>query len=89
MEIDVRKGLVIASCAAAAVVALYSCSMHAAITTDDTGRVVEVSAVRIESSLRRVALAMLVAGGHVAFEYRWLRAWTGSAGGWLDGESGR
>jgi hypothetical protein len=74
-EIDVRRGLVLASCAAAATVALYSCSMHAAITTDATGRVVEVSALRFESSLRRVALAMLVAGGQVAFELRWPRAW--------------
>ena len=58
-------------------VALYSCSMHAAVTTDATGRVVEISAVRIESSLRRVAVAMLVASGHVAFEFRWMRAWSG------------
>jgi len=57
-------------------VALYSCSMHAAVTTDETGRVVQVSALRIESSLRRVAVAMLVAGGHVAFEFRWRRAWS-------------
>jgi hypothetical protein len=49
--------------------------MHAAITTDATGRVVEVSALRFESSLRRVAMAMLVAGGQVAFEFRWPRAW--------------
>ncbi len=77
MEIDVRRGLVIASCATAAMVALYSCSMHAAVTTDASGRVVEVSAVRIESSLRRVAVAMLLAGGHVAFEFRWMRAWSG------------
>ena len=76
-----RKGLVIASCAFAAMVALYSCSMHAAVTTDDAGRVVEVSAVRIESSLRRVAVAMLVAGGHVAFEFRWLRAWSAAVDG--------
>ena len=58
-------------------VVLYSCSMHAAVTTDGEGRVVAIESVRIESSLRRAAVAMLVAGGHVAFEFRWLRAWTG------------
>jgi hypothetical protein len=61
--------------------------MHAAVTTDGEGRVVEVSAVRIESSLRRVAVAMLVAGGHVAFEFRWIRAWSGALDG-VDGHSG-
>jgi hypothetical protein len=68
-------------------VALYSCSMHAAITTDDSGRVVEVSAVRIESSLRRVAVAMLVAGGHVAFEFRWIRVVSDVLSG-VDGHAG-
>jgi hypothetical protein len=68
-------------------VALYSCSMHAAVTTDDTGRVVEVSAVRIESSLRRAAVAMLVAGGHVAFEFRWIRIGSGALDD-VDGHSG-
>ena len=71
-----RRGLVIASCVAAGVVALYSCSMHAAVTTDGEGRVVSIESLRIESSLRRAAVAMLVAGGHVAFEFRWLRAWS-------------
>ncbi len=82
-----RRGLMIAGCATAAVVALYSCSMHAVIATDGRGRVVEVSAVRIESSLRRVALAMLVAGGHLAFEFRWIGASTGGANLRLDGLS--
>lgn len=72
-----RRGLVIASCTAAAMVALYSCSMHAAVTTDGDGRVVAIESVRIESTLRRAAVAMLVAGGHVAVEFRWLRAWSG------------
>jgi hypothetical protein len=69
-------------------VALYSCSMHAAVTTDATGRVIEVTAVRIESSLRRLAVAMLVCGGHVAFEMRWLRTWPGVSDG-VDGASAR
>lgn len=57
--------------------ALYSCSMHAAVTTDGEGRGVAIESVRIESSLRRAAVAMPVAGGHVDFEFRWLRAWSG------------
>jgi hypothetical protein len=69
-------------------VALYSCSMHAAITTDASGRVVEVSALRFESSLRRVAMAMLVAGGQVAFEFRWPRAWFDQGDG-VGGEAPR
>jgi hypothetical protein len=79
-EISVRRGLVIASCAAAAAVALYSCSMHATVVTDASGRVVQLPAIRIESSLRLLAVAMLVAGGHVAFELRWLPDWSDIAG---------
>ena len=52
---------------------LYSCSMHAAMTTDGQGRVVGVSSIRIESSLARLAVEMLVAGGQFAIELRWLR----------------
>jgi hypothetical protein len=67
------------------VLALYSCSMHASVTTDGDGHVVEVSSVRVESSLARVAVAMLVAGGQVALELRWMRclgaATVGSVGG--------
>lgn len=69
-------------------VALYSCSMHAAITTDSSGRVVEVSALRFESSLRRVALAMLVAGGQIAFEFRWQRAWADHGSSVVDAGAG-
>ncbi len=82
-----RRGWVLASCAAAAMVSLYSCSMHAAIKTDESGRVVDISAFRIESSLRRVALAMLLAGGHVAFEFRWLGACSPDAREPVDSES--
>jgi hypothetical protein len=59
----VRRILVLVSCLGAMVLALYSCSMHASVSTDGAGHVVEVSSVRIESSLARVAVAMLVAGG--------------------------
>jgi hypothetical protein len=69
----VRRILVLVSCLCATVLALYSCSMHAFVTTDGDGHVVEVSSLRLESSLARVAVAMLVAGGEVALELRWMR----------------
>ena len=79
-----RRILVLVSCLCAAVLALYSCSMHASVTTDPEGKVVEVSSLRVESSLAGVAVAMLVAGGQVALELRWMRwlgGWSGSLGG--------
>ena len=66
-----QRPLILAGCLAAALLALYSCSMQASLTTDDDGRVVELSSVRIESSLSRWALEMLVVGGQLAFELRW------------------
>ena len=55
---------------AAGSIALYSCSMQASVTTDDEGRIVEVSALRIESSLTRWAIEMLIVGGQLAIELR-------------------
>ena len=81
----VRRTLVLVSCLCAALLALYSCSMHASVTTDGNGHVVEVSSVRMESSLARLAVAMLVAGGQVALELRWMRCPIGSAGDSLGG----
>jgi len=69
----VRRPLLIAACAGAVVLALYSCSMHAALTTDDSGHVVAVSSLRVESSFPRLVVAMLVAGGQLAVELRWTR----------------
>jgi hypothetical protein len=76
----VRRTLVLVSCLCAMVLALYSCSMHASVTTDGEGHVVQISSVRVESSLARVAVAMLVAGGQVALELRWMRGLTAGAG---------
>lgn len=67
-----RRLLFLVSCLFAATVALYSCSMHAAVTTDREGHIVGVSSLRLESSLSRVAVSMLVAGGQLAVELRWL-----------------
>jgi hypothetical protein len=79
---DVQRTLILATCLGATVLALYSCSMHAAVTTDEQGNVVKVSSVRLESSLSRVAVAMLVAGGQLALELRWIRGFG------ADGSSG-
>jgi len=68
-----RRILVLVSCLCAAVLTLYSCSMHAAVTTDNDGQVVGISSLRVESSLARVAVAMLVAGGQFALELGWMR----------------
>ena len=67
------RPLILAGGLAAALVALYSCSMSASLTTDGDGRIVELSSVRIESSLSRWAVEMLVVGGQLAFELRWNR----------------
>jgi hypothetical protein len=75
----VRRTLILVSCVCATVLALYSCSMHAAVTTDGEGHIVEVSSLRVESSLARVAVAMLVAGGQVALELRWMRCLSASS----------
>jgi hypothetical protein len=72
-EALVRRTFVLVSCLCAVVLALYSCSMHASVTTDGNGHIVEISSMRLESSLARVAVAMLVAGGQVALELRWMR----------------
>jgi len=68
-----RRILVLASCLCALVLALYSCSMHASVATDGNGHIVGVSSLRVESSLARVAVAMMVAGGQIALELRWIR----------------
>jgi hypothetical protein len=81
----VPRILVLASCLCATVLALYSCSMRASVATDDEGHIVGVSSLRVESSLARVAVAMLVAGGQVVLELRWIRSLSattsGAAGG--------
>jgi hypothetical protein len=66
----VRRPWILAAGIAAGSIALYSCSMQASVTTDDEGRVVEVSALRIESSLTRWAVEMLIVGGQLAIELR-------------------
>jgi hypothetical protein len=75
----VRRHLLLASGLCAVLLALYSCSMQAALRTDGEGHVVEVASIRLESSLARVAVA-LVLGAQLAVELRWTRGVaTGSA----------
>lgn len=58
---------------AAALVVLYSCSMQASLTTDGDGRIVQVSSLRIGSSLSRWAIELLVVGGQLGVELRSIR----------------
>lgn len=73
----VLRPLILASCVAAALLALYSCSMQASVTTDGDGRIVQVSSLRIESSLSRWAVEMLIIGGQLAVELRSTRPSSG------------
>jgi hypothetical protein len=70
---DVRRPIFLVSALCAVLLALYSCSMRAALSTDGDGHIVKVSSVRLESSLARVAVALVV-GSQVAVELRWLAA---------------
>ena len=67
------RPLILASCVGAALIALYSCSMQASVTTDGNGRIVELSSVRIGSKLSSWAVEMLVIGGQLAVELRRIR----------------
>ena len=69
----VARPLTLASCVGAALIALYSCSMQASVTTDGNGRIVELSSVRIGSKLSSWAVEMLVIGGQLAVELRRIR----------------
>jgi hypothetical protein len=69
----VARPLILASCAGAALIALYSCSMQAAVTTDENGRIIELSSLRIGSKLSSWAIEMLVIGGQLAIELRRIR----------------
>ena len=80
-----RRSLILVTCLGTMVLALYSCSMHAAVTTDGEGNVVKVSSVRLQSSLSRVAVAMFVAGGQLAVELRWVRSFGDAAGDGVGG----
>jgi hypothetical protein len=62
----VARPLILASCVCAALLAVYSCSMQASVTTDGEGRIVELSSLRIGSTLSSWALEMLVVGGEIA-----------------------
>jgi hypothetical protein len=66
----VPRPWILAAAIAAGSIALYSCSMQASVTTDGEGRIVGVSALRIESSLARWAVEMLIVGGQLAIELR-------------------
>ena len=64
------RHLILASCTGVTLIALYSCSMQASVTTDVNGRIVELSSVRIGSKLSSWAVEMLVTGGQLTVELR-------------------
>ena len=69
-----QRPLLLSCALAGAMACLYSCSMHASVSTNEDGQVVSVSAVRFDSALPRVALGLLIAAKGLAFELRWARA---------------
>ena len=67
-----RRPIFLASALLVVLLALYSCSMRAALSTDGDGRIVKVSSLRLESSLVPLAVALDL-GSRVAVELRWMR----------------
>ncbi len=48
--------------------------MQASLTTDGEGRIVQVSSLRLGSSLSRWAIELLVGGDQLGLQLRWIRA---------------
>jgi hypothetical protein len=48
-----------------------SCSLDASVTTDSSGRIVGVTGVRIQSTVRALAVALLLRSSELAVELRW------------------
>jgi len=76
----VRRSLLLTCLLAGAALCLYSCSMQASFTTDERGQVVAVSSVRLDGSLPRVALGLLIAAKGLSLELRWSRLWQPAGG---------
>jgi len=68
-----RLGLTAAGIVGAAVLA-SSCSLDAAVSTDRSGRVTRIDALRIESGALDLALALAVEGRQLVLELRWRRS---------------
>ena len=57
--------------AAAAGFAVHSCSVDASVSTDRSGRIVSVDAVRLASSWVRVTVSVVVDAGGPLIEFFW------------------
>ena len=55
----------------AAAAVCYSCTFAADVTTDPHGRIVDVTLVKLESSIQGVALGMLISGRELALQFAW------------------
>lgn len=66
-----QRTLILATAVAGAALLAGSCTFDAAVLTDRAGRVVDVSAVRLASTLRQVTIAFLVDCGGPALEVLW------------------
>jgi hypothetical protein len=56
---------------AATAALLYSCTLAADVTTDPSGRIVDVTLLKIESSIEGIGIALLIRGRELAFELAW------------------
>ena len=55
----------------AAVALASSCSLDAAVSTDDNGRVIGIDALQIRSKALDLALAVILEEAQLVFELRW------------------
>ena len=55
----------------AAVALASSCSLDAAVSTDDSGRIVGIDALEIRSEALYLAFAVAIEGAEMVFELRW------------------
>ena len=65
-----RLGAILAGLLAAAALA-SSCSLDAAVSTDDSGRVVGIDALELRSEALYLAFAVALEGTDMVFELRW------------------
>ena len=68
-----RRLVTIVSGLFAAAVLASSCSLDAAVETDSVGRVIGISALRIQSGALDLAFALALAGHQLILELRWHR----------------
>jgi hypothetical protein len=68
-----RRLSMLATGLAAAVFLASSCTLDAAVAIDRSGLVTRVKALRIQSGVLDLALAMVIPGSRLVLEFRWRR----------------